>query len=259
MAIAVERVPLTVSLDFKKAEPVLTVCGVADRSNISQLTSILDRLAEEQDRCVSLDMTALGGMDEAALAELVRCAGGYRDRSSRLRLARPSEWLAAYLDRMLIADMFCTASKCRRNGSDTNCENASRGWTADVFTLPSLMVNCRTARVRVAQAAEAAGFGELGTDDISMAVGEAVTNAVQHGQAEGVPNAFTVSCFATAERFCVSVTDSGSGFDPKSLPNAQEVLFEEQGRGILCMRALMDELSFEFAGGTTARMVKFRR
>jgi serine/threonine-protein kinase RsbW len=130
-------------------------------------------------------------------------------------------------------------------------------WEMDTFTLPSAMIHCQQARQRVDRLAETLGFSKAARRDVMMAVGEAVTNAIEHGNA-GEDDHFTVRCLATPERLCISVSDNGSGFCPDSLPSMQDALFQEHGRGIHCIRALMDEVTFFFDAGTTVRMVKER-
>ena len=52
------------------------------------------------------------------------------------------------------------------------------------------------------------------------------------------------------------VKDSGSGFDPRGLPNpiADENLLADHGRGIFLMKRFMDQVDFEFDHGTEVRM-----
>ncbi len=60
-----------------------------------------------------------------------------------------------------------------------------------------------------------------------------------------------------ADRLEVRITDPGDGFDVASLPDPEdpEALLRSHGRGILIMRALVDELSFE-DGGRCVRLVQ---
>ena len=46
------------------------------------------------------------------------------------------------------------------------------------------------------------------------------------------------------------------GFRLEDVPRFEDALFKEHGRGIHCMTALMDEVSFSFEGGTSVRLVK---
>ena len=126
----------------------------------------------------------------------------------------------------------------------------------EVFSLPSLLMHMRGARERVDRVAETVGFSECGRADIALAVGEAVTNAIKYGANGDDDASFTVSCIATVEKLCVSVSDSGPGFTPDSIPSFEEALFAERGRGVHCMNAVMDEVTFDFQVGTTVRMVK---
>ena len=101
-----------------------------------------------------------------------------------------------------------------------------------------------------------------GTDgselDIEIALREALSNAVIHGNRENPYKRVhvTVRCSADGE-VSITVRDEGAGFDSDSIadPTAPENLFSTDGRGIYLMRALMDEVSFE-EGGTVVYMCK---
>ena len=51
------------------------------------------------------------------------------------------------------------------------------------------------------------------------------------------------------------VSDSGPGLDTSQLSGPGEPLVE-RGRGLLCITAVMDDVSFHVEAGTTVRMVK---
>jgi len=101
-----------------------------------------------------------------------------------------------------------------------------------------------------------------GTDsselDIEIALREAVSNAVIHGNREDPHKRVyvTIGCSADGE-VSITVRDEGAGFDSDSIadPTAPENLISTHGRGIYLMRALMDEVSFE-EGGTVVHMRK---
>jgi serine/threonine-protein kinase RsbW len=100
-------------------------------------------------------------------------------------------------------------------------------------------------------------WGDVET--IGVAVQEALANAIVHGNLSDPEK--TVRISITVNENCdllVSVKDSGSGFDPSSLPNpiAVENLLASHGRGIFLIRQLMDEVDFKFDHGTEVRMLR---
>ncbi|MGB9620318.1 MAG: ATP-binding protein [Armatimonadota bacterium] len=129
-------------------------------------------------------------------------------------------------------------------------------WIMDLFTLPSTMLHCQEARLRVDSIAGSVGMNEAARSDIMLAVGEAVANAVEHGNGNDPSRSFTVRCLAAPGRVFVSISDEGPGFCPDELPSIEEAMMLERGRGIHCMTAVMDKVRFEFGHGTTVRMAK---
>ena len=95
-------------------------------------------------------------------------------------------------------------------------------------------------------------------DEIEIALGEALANAVIHGNHEDPGKHVFVNCRCSMDgELLVTVRDQGHGFDFQSVadPTAPERRLLTHGRGLHLMRALMDEVSFE-ENGTVVRMRK---
>jgi len=135
-------------------------------------------------------------------------------------------------------------------------ELESDEWVLDLFTLPSTMMHCQEARLRVDSVVGSVGMNDQARSDIMLAVGEAVANAVEHGNGNDPSRSFTVRCLAAPGRVFISISDEGPGFCPEDIPSIEEAMMLERGRGIHCMNAVMDEVRFEFGRGTTVRMAK---
>jgi putative Holliday junction resolvase len=105
-----------------------------------------------------------------------------------------------------------------------------------------------------------AGINEEVTDQISMAVIEAATNAVVHGNRCQRSKKMRAIFEKKPHEIVVSVTDEGEGFNPDRVPSPVDEgnLLKESGRGIFIMRQIMDSVEFEPAkgGGTKVRMAK---
>jgi anti-sigma regulatory factor (Ser/Thr protein kinase) len=221
------------------------------------MVTILEQIADEHGRCVSLDLHELEAMDASALHGFAESIGAFRKRRRMLHLERTSPAAQDMLDRHHLTSLFCLREDCPCDCSPETC-GVDCSWEIDVFTMDSAIPNCRETRERIGLMAKKAGYAQDSVHDIMLAVGEAVVNAVKYGANGADDSTFTVSCLATPERFCVSVSDSGPGFNLEDIPSFEDALFMEHGRGVYCMNALMDEVSFHFGSGTTVRMVKLR-
>jgi serine/threonine-protein kinase RsbW len=103
------------------------------------------------------------------------------------------------------------------------------------------------------------GFGEQDIFAIHLALEEALTNAVDHGN-HGDPNkTVAVDCLITPEKFDISITDQGSGFDLEGLPDPRlgENLYKTEGRGVLLIRAYMDVVEYNTLGNCV-HLIKYR-
>ena len=93
-----------------------------------------------------------------------------------------------------------------------------------------------------------------------MAVREAVTNAVVHGNKEDEAKSveLILNCLQNAVE--IEVRDQGEGFDPKDVadPTDPANIMKTSGRGIFLIRSFVDEVywSTRPEGGTTMRLVK---
>ncbi len=128
------------------------------------------------------------------------------------------------------------------------------------LTLPSRIEAVNEAATAVAEILKRAGASEEAVFGVDMAVREAVTNAVLHGNRQDEAKVVRVSLKTSPESLELKVHDEGVGFNPKSVPDctAEENLLKTSGRGIFFMRNFMDEVEWVVPpeGGTTVRMVK---
>lgn len=103
------------------------------------------------------------------------------------------------------------------------------------------------------------GISEDDSVDLMIAVTEAVTNAIQHGNREDESKHVHIRIETAPSEITLWVEDEGKGFDVEAVPDPRNTgnLLRESGRGILMMKAFMDEVSFASGEkGTSVRMVK---
>jgi serine/threonine-protein kinase RsbW len=102
------------------------------------------------------------------------------------------------------------------------------------------------------------GAGKNAEDDIEIAIHQALTNAVTHGNHEDPGKRVSVTCRCCLDgEVLITVRDEGLGFDFRVVPNPGESQRRllPYGCGLLRMRTVMDEVSFE-ENGTVVRMRK---
>lgn len=104
------------------------------------------------------------------------------------------------------------------------------------------------------------GISEEVAFGVDMAVREAITNAVVHGNKLDAAKVVELRLRNTPEAFEITVHDQGTGFNPNDVPDPtkEENILKASGRGIFFMRNFMDEVDWSIGpnGGTNVRMVK---
>lgn len=92
--------------------------------------------------------------------------------------------------------------------------------------------------------------------EIWIALNEALTNAIKHGNKYD-PNKKVCLTFETKEEryLCFTVKDQGCGFDPTKLPDptSPKYIEEPNGRGVFLIQKLADQVVFS-NNGTTLEM-----
>ena len=130
------------------------------------------------------------------------------------------------------------------------------------LSLPSRIDTVATAAAAVAEFLSRSGITEDAAFGIDMAVREAVTNAVVHGNRQDENKTVDVTLKSSPDAVEISVHDQGIGFNPETVPDptAEENILKASGRGIFFMRSFMDEVDWLIrpGGGTTVRMLKRR-
>ncbi len=125
------------------------------------------------------------------------------------------------------------------------------------FTFPATAAQLSAARRRVIAFAEVAGLSGAELFELSVAVAEALANAVVHGSPNGADDDVKVRFFCYEDEVAVEVVDSGDGIDasPICAPAASAM----NGRGIHFMRAFSDALQYTCGPlGTHVLLVKQR-
>jgi serine/threonine-protein kinase RsbW len=127
------------------------------------------------------------------------------------------------------------------------------------YRMESTLESVNKAEAMSEQIASQAGFDEDTRGGISMAVREAMINAVLHGNAYDPTKSVNLTFEQNGGELIITITDQGKGLDPAEVPDplAPENLMKQSGRGIFLMRAFMDEVRFrKLDPGTEITLIK---
>jgi len=144
------------------------------------------------------------------------------------------------------------------------CERVSQKMeSGTVYTkswvLPSTVLTVGQVCRQLLEQVRRRGFEEQDIFAIHLALEEALTNAIHHGNHNDPEKTVSVECLITPEKFDISIADQGSGFDPETLPDPRcgENLYKTEGRGVLLIRAYMDVVEYNTMGNCL-HLIKYR-
>lgn len=118
------------------------------------------------------------------------------------------------------------------------------------LVVPNDLCSARESEERIMAELARWGYGADVTFAIKLALEEALTNAVKHGNHNDTSKRLVVRYGITPERAVIMVRDEGRGFVPHRVPDptADENLERPCGRGIMLMHAYMTRVHFNRAG-----------
>lgn len=92
---------------------------------------------------------------------------------------------------------------------------------------------------------------------VKLALEEALTNAMRHGNALNKDKLVSIKIKANKEIIVMDVRDEGKGFDFRNLPNptSPDNVNRPSGRGVFLIRRLMTKTEF-YAGGSGIKMTR---
>lgn len=129
------------------------------------------------------------------------------------------------------------------------------------LVLDSVMENVEQAAYFAEKAARDMHFSDGDIDDIAIALTEAVSNAMIHGNKNDARKKIVIEISQKSDRMIMTVLDEGKGFDPNYVDNPllPENLLKENGRGIFILKSLMDKIDYSSSNyNTQIKLVKYK-
>lgn len=129
--------------------------------------------------------------------------------------------------------------------------------------LDSSLESVDRAEEIVLQAAREVGFDDDDQHRVGIAVRECMVNAVAHGNRYNARKKVRLHVSWNNTKLEIDIEDEGAGFEVGDVPDPRDEanLMRHSGRGLLMIRAFMDEIEYRKREpkGTRVRMVKLLR
>lgn len=251
-----------VALDYESKSNICVakVFGDIDAFTVPDLRSALEGALNRGCASIVLDLARVSYLDSSALGLIVWLNRILEPKDGKLVLAGAT----GDVTRILEISGLIGAAPTVSAASDTTDALAGLTladpsspplWTR-IIQIPATPAALADARQEICDLLEPLRLPESTLFDIRVAVGEALSNAVRHGSPRGESDVVLVSVTAYIDRVVLTVTDTGRGFDGAAAASGDP--YAASGRGVMFMRALMDQVEFNplNAGGTAVTLVK---
>jgi serine/threonine-protein kinase RsbW len=126
--------------------------------------------------------------------------------------------------------------------------------------VPNDLAEAKRPEEQILNELESCGYDANSVFAVKLALEEAVTNAFRHGNKCDPCKRIVVRYKITPDQAIIDVCDEGCGFEPGEVPDPTlpEFIDRPHGRGIMLMKAYLDEVSFTGCGNSV-RLVKNKK
>ena len=125
--------------------------------------------------------------------------------------------------------------------------------------IASDLAEARRVQDEIEEALQAARYDDRDIFAVKLALEEALVNAIKHGNQMDPDKRVHVAYAVTPDRFDITITDEGPGFNPDDVPDPTlpENLERCCGRGLLLIRKFMTDVAYQ-GRGNVVTMCKLR-
>ncbi|MEX0928474.1 MAG: ATP-binding protein [Balneolales bacterium] len=126
------------------------------------------------------------------------------------------------------------------------------------LTIPSRLEKLDDVQTFAEELKERAGLDDEKAAGVSLALNEAVTNAVRHGNKGDADKKVEITANLTQTELLIEVEDEGEGFNPELIPDplAEENVLKTSGRGVYLMKQFSHVVRYSAKGNKVTLVFK---
>lgn len=232
--------------------PVIHASGELDHENCQELDRMMQNAIVQTGPSLELSLGGLNYVDSSGIRVLAVTAYRLKKTDGYLRLISVSPQLARLLSVSGFDRLFDMVSMpAPVTAAVPSIAAAVEDFS---FAIATTADACCDAREKVCTFASCAGLRGTALDDIRLAVGEALANAVRHGA--GPANKAEISCEAKDSCLTITMRYPSEPFDPETIPIPDIESAPSGGMGISFMRLVMDKVDYRFDDGCAVVVLK---
>ncbi len=226
-----------------------------------KLKDAIDENGGERGGFVQIDLKGLTSMDATGFSALSDVAKAAVEKGQEVVFISPNDRISRALDKIDNAKVISCQRKTNkiRDKKFPAKKLPIEPLDAVDFEFPNHPRILHNLRNQVVEYAQKMPFTVDDLDDIRLAVGEAGANAIRHGSnPDWSKIAVRIERYDDAIK--IFVADKGLGFNPDDIAPVEEDSLADSGRGIMFMKAVMDEVVIHSnKNGTVVELTKRTR
>jgi anti-anti-sigma factor len=224
--------------------PIIHAVGELNYTNCDRLAALIIEAERGSDSVVELGLSGLEFVDSSGLRVLLIAARDAAKHGAVLRIVSLNRQFRHILDLSGFVHLFEIAVPPAEAPVARVCLPVESPYS---FQVQCSGEACHNARSAVRRFAEGMGFDQVSLDDITLAVGEAVSNAMRHGSNHG--GSVDLECKADDCHLTLVLRYRSDVFDPDALPIPDLDSAPSGGMGVYFMKLVMDRVHYEFDNG----------
>lgn len=223
---------------------IIRMSGEVDYENCRDAAMYINSLLKQKKEVTCMEMDSLEFIDNSGLITLAYMAVESRKSGMPIKITSLNPHVERVLRMAGVWEAFDIPADVQISPRQSVRTPGSGSMKLDIRSVKD---DCRLARNSIVAFGYQMGFEDDALEEIKLAMGEALSNAIKHG----IPgsNMIQIQSMADQSQMRIIIKYQSEQFNPDGIPAPKMDLSCESGMGIHLIRLVMDSLHYEFEDG----------